>query len=224
LGVQLRQHLQELGPGGAAQVGGQLQHRCGGGARLGDVIVVVVVVVVVVDVTASGPVLASPFQVSLLVVLPAPGAAAGAGTCANAVAVVVACRVVVAVGIASVVVGVVVVCCGCEPTVPRPPEAPGVRLAGAGCACEEVRGVDGRDGGDVEPAIRVVGETVGGQPRAGFGVPVAVGCRRAEVAGGWSAGGVDAEVLLARDIGLALVDDTLLKSTVIKTALITTRT
>jgi hypothetical protein len=76
----------------------------------------------------------------------------------------------------------------------------------------------------VEPAIRVVGETVGGQPRAGFGVPVAVGCRRAEVAGGWSAGGVDAEVLLARDIGLALVDDTLLKTTVIKIALITTRT
>jgi hypothetical protein len=35
---------------------------------------------------------------------------------------------------------------------------------------------------------------------------------------------VDAVVLLARDIGLALVDDTLLKSTVRKTAMISTLT
>jgi hypothetical protein len=142
--------------------------------------------------------------------------------CVSTATVVVARRVVVAVGVGIVVVSVV----GCvrKPTVVRPLQPPDVRLDGAGDPCEEVCGAVGRDGDGVELARSVVAEAAGRQPGTGLGVPVGGGRNRPEVAGGGFAGGVDAVVLLARDIGLALVDDTLLKSTVIKIALITTRT
>jgi hypothetical protein len=63
----------------------------------------------------------------------------------------------------------------------------------------------------VELGRRVVALVVVQQPGTDLGVPVGGARHHTEVAGGYFARAVDAVVLLARHIGLALVDDALLK-------------